>query len=459
MSVSGPLILPCETRVREFDAKLLLGLLATTRGHPAVVGSKKSIDLSLGRYEPGVYIGKSLTARSRHNLDIARACGHRVVLWDEEGLVWASREVYWKTKIDSATLNAPELLIAWGEDNARAWTEHPDYVGPPVLALGNPRADLLKSQLRKLFAAEVADIQATHGRFILLNTNFSRVNHLQPRQNRHLKWLREQRPNDPRGGFAAHKFDLFKAFRELIPALARRLPEVAIVIRPHPSERSETWEDLVAGFSQVSVAQHGNVVAWLLASQGLIHNGCTTAVEAYQLGRPALAYRPVRSEHYDHPLPNGISLSADSLEGVTDWTERSMRDPDAVFAEQAQAGGAALMNRALAGLDSEQLAAERIVESLAPLFAPGENRPRIWTRRLLGLRRVLRLIEERLPGTANYRPYLKHMFPDIDLVEVEQRCRQMAACLEIERLPAVRQLENNVFCLEPAQDSRLDQAA
>lgn len=457
--MSGPLILPCETRVREFDAKLLLGLLAASRGYPAVVGSKKSIDLSLGRYQPGVYVGKSLTARSRHNLDIARACGHRVVLWDEEGLVWASREVYWKTKIDSATLNAPELLIAWGEDNARAWTEHPDYAGPPVLALGNPRADLLKVQLRKLFAGEVASIRATHGRFILLNTNFSRVNHLQPRQNRHLQWLREQRPDDPRGGFAAHKFELFKAFAELIPALARRLPEVSIVIRPHPSERAETWENLVAGFPHVCVAQHGNVVAWLLASQGLIHNGCTTAVEAYQLGRPALAYRPLRSEHYDHPLPNGISLSADSLDPVLGWIQRAMVDAGSVFAEQAGAGGAALMTRALAGLHSEQLAAERIVDALAPLLAPGPNRPRAWTARLLGLRRLLRLIEERIPGTVNYRPYLSHMFPDIDRVEVEQRCRQLGACLGLGRLPAVRQLESNVFQLDPAQGSRLDKSA
>ena len=252
---------------------------------------------------------------------------------------------------------------------------------------------------------------------------------------------------------------MFNAFRELIPDLARRLPDVAIVIRPHPSERAETWEHLVAGFPQVSVAQHGNVVAWLLASQGLIHNGCTTAVEAYQLGRPALAYRPVCSEHYDHPLPNGISLSAGSLDQVVDWVQRAMLDPEAVFAEQAQAGGAALMDQALAGLNSEQLAVERILDALAPLFAAGDQRPRSWPSKLLGLRRVLRLIEERLPGTANYRPYLAHMFPDLDQVEVEQRCRQMAACLGLERLPAVVQLENNVFRLDPARDLRLRKAA
>lgn len=452
MADPGVLILPCETRVREFDAKLLLAVVAASRGISAIVGSKKPIDLSLGRYPAGVYIGKSLTARSRHNLAIARACGHRVVLWDEEGLVWASREVYWKTKIDGATLNAPELLIAWGDDNARAWTEHPDYAGPPVLALGNPRADLLKPRLRELFEAEVADITAAHGRFILINTNFSRVNHLQPRQNRHLKWLREQRPDDPRGGFAAHKYELFQAFCALVPELARRLPGVRLVVRPHPSEQRQTWEHLVAGFANVSVAQHGNVVAWLLASDGLIHNGCTTAVEAYQLGRPALAFQPVLSDRYDHPLPNGVSLPACDLDGVVAWAERASRDPATLFADQAADGARDLMVRALAGLDQDELAGERILKALEPLLAQPSTAPagaQRWTPVFLAVRRLLRLLEQRVPGTANYRPYLAHMFPDVDRVEVVRRCSQMASCLGLASAPCVRELETNVFRLDP----------
>lgn len=452
MAGGGLLILPCETWVREFDAKLLLALLATTRGHAAIVGSKKSIDLRLGRLEPGVYVGKSLTGRSRPNLEIARACGHRLVLWDEEGLVWASREVYWKTKVDALTLNTPELLIAWGEDNARAWTEHPDYRGPRVLALGNPRADLLLPALRPLFADEVAGIRARYGRFILLNTNFSRVNHIQPRQNRHLKWLRTQRPDDPRGAFAAHKYELFQAFCKLVPALARRLPGVTLVIRPHPSERAETWAQLATGFDQVCVARHGNVVAWLLACQGLIHNGCTTAVEAYQLGRPALAYRPVISEHYDHPLPNGISLAATEAAGVAHWAERVMREAETVFAEQLAGAGPDLMRSAMAGLDSDELASARILDALEPLLAadgPVRCATRGWAARLLGVRRLLRRLEERVPGSANYQPYLAHMFPDVDPAAVAQRCRQLAACLGIERHPELRQLEAKVFRLDP----------
>ncbi len=444
----GPLILPCETRVREFDAKLLLALVAATSGRRAIVGSKKPLDLRLAMIEPGVYVGKSVTARSRHNLQLARACGHAVALWDEEGLVWASREVYWKTKVDAETLNTPDLLIAWGEENAQAWSDHPGYGGPPIQVLGNPRTDLLAPRLRPLFADEVESIRRQHGRFVLINTNFSRVNHVQPRQNRHLKWLREQRPNDPRGGFAAHKYALFQAFCQMLPELSRRLPEVEFVIRPHPSEKRSTWDALAAQLDNLHVAQHGNVVAWLLACDGLIHNGCTTAVEAFQLGRSALAYRPVRSETYDHPLPNGISLSCASLEELVEECRALTLDREATFARQADGGGRHLMARAIAGLDTSTLAAERISAAVAEL-APAQAGRRGLIGPVLRLRRAIRMVEERLPGTANYRPYLAHMFPDISLAEARGRLVELGRCLGLERLPELIELEPNVFRLQP----------
>ena len=444
------LILPCETRVREFRAKLLLALVAASRGVPAIVGAKKTIDLNLDRYPSGVYVGKSVTARSRHNLLLARACGHRVALWDEEGLVWASREVYWRTKVDAATLNTPELLLAWGDMNAQAWTEHPDYHGAPVIAAGNPRADLLKPALRPLFEADAQAIRAQFGDFILVNTNFSRVNHVQPRQNRHLKWLREQCPDDPRGGFAAHKFQLFQAFCQTLPALARAMPEQRFVIRPHPSERTETWKDLVNDLPNVTVAHEGNVVAWLLACRGLIHNGCTTALEAYQLGKPAVAYMPLPASDFDHPLPNGVSLACPDEASLTDRVRQLAQAPEALFAEQQTGQAGELMRQALAGADREVLDCLSLLDALAPLLSRPAVAAGKRSRLALALRRAVRPIEHRLPGTANYGPYLEHMFPSVRDEEVEADVQRMSACLSLESMPRVRRIGDNVFELKPA---------
>lgn len=447
------LILPCETRLREFDAKLLLALAASRRGVQAIVGAKKSIDLNLARYPDGVYVGKSLTERSRHNLEMARRCGHRVALWDEEGLVWASREVYWRTKLDPRTLAAPQRLLAWGRENADIWHDHPDYADTPIDITGNPRGDLLRPELRGHFAAAVAGIRKRHGRFLLINTNFSRVNHVQPQQNRHLRWLREQRPNDPRGGFAAHKYALFNAFTTMVPELARALPDTRIVIRPHPSERIATWEDLTADFENVSVNPGDNAIAWLLAADGLIHNGCTTALEGYLMERPALAYMPVRSSQFDHPLPNGLSRQIDSLDELIEEAQRCQENPEAYFAALATPDRQELLARNLTGLPGTPMACERVLDALQPLLAdssPPERAAPDMARMLLALRRAWRLVELRIPGQANYGPYLRHMFPPTSLSEVQQRIVTLASGLEMDTLPRLEQLQPDVFSVHPA---------
>lgn len=446
------LILPCETRLREFDAKLLLALAAARRGVPAIVGAKKVIDLNLARYPAGVYVGKSLTDRSRHNLAMAKRCGHRVALWDEEGLVWASREVYWRTKLDPATLAAPERLLAWGQENASVWREHPDYQDTPIEVTGNPRGDLLRPEMRGHFAAAVAGIRKRHGRFLLINTNFSRVNHVQASQNRHLRWLRENRPDDPRGGFAAHKYALFKAFTAMIPELARALPDVPIVIRPHPSERTATWEALASDLPNVSVSPGDNAIAWLLAADGLIHNGCTTALEGYIMERPALAFMPVRSSQFDHPLPNGLSRQVSSLDELIEEAQRCQDNPEAYFAALATPDRRELLDRNLSGLPGTPMACDRVLDALEPLLGnrrpPAEASPRT-ARLALALRRLLRHLETRIPGQANYGPYLRHMFPPTSLAEVRQRAVTLAAGLELAPIPRIEQLQADVFSVQP----------
>ena len=86
---------------------------------------------------------------------------------------------------------------------------------------------------------------------------------------------------------------IFEAFQRLIPELARAFPQLAIVVRPHPTEGQEVYQRIAAGNGRIHVTNEGNVVPWLLAARALIHNGCTTGVEAFVMRIPAFTYRPV----------------------------------------------------------------------------------------------------------------------------------------------------------------------
>jgi len=413
------------------------------------------MDLHLATLPASVYVAKSLTERNRLNFQQVARAGHRLVAWDEEGLVWASREVYWATKLDQRALALPELLLAWGEANARAWRDFPGYGGNPIAVTGNPRADLLRPALAPFFAAEVAAIHREVGEFILINTNFSRVNHVQPAQNRHLRWLREQRPDDPRGGFAGHKYELFQAFRDLLPRLAAALPTTTLVLRPHPSERWQTWQELAAGLANVRVCREGNVVPWLLAARALVHNGCTTALEAFVMQRPALAYMPLRSPAFDHPLPNGLSLQFEDVDSLVATLEDCIADAAAVFGRQATLERRALLGGHVAGSDDE-LASHRVVETLLPLLVgrgPVAGSNPLVAHISQGLRRTVRAIQGRVAGQGNHRAYLEHMFPVTTLQDTCDRVARLSACLGLREPPAVAQLRPNLFQLGPQRSA------
>jgi surface carbohydrate biosynthesis protein len=444
------LIVPCETRSREFDAKLLLGLLAAGRGIEAYVGAKKRIDAQLDRLPAGVYIGKGLTDRARISLRLARLCGHRLALWDEEGLVWSSPEVYWGTKVHGPNLALPDLMLAWGEANARVWRDHPDWPGTPLATVGNPRIDLLRPQLRRLYQAEAEALKEQHGNFVLINTNFSRVNNYQPRQNRHLKWLRENRPDQPRGGFARHKLALFQSFQAMLPELCRARPGQRFVLRPHPSEAIATWQALAEGLPNLVIERRGGIVPWLMAADAIIHNGCTTAIEAWLLGCPALAWQPLACDRYDHPLPNGISLACTDLATLLDAVDQSSQDRTGLFARQANdPERQGLLAVHLAGLDAPGLDSERILDQLDGLLKSPARRA-LRAGPVMALKRLVASTARWIPGTPNYGPYLDHMFPPTPLSEVRARTEQMAATLGLRRSPRVSEIDTSVFCLKPA---------
>ena len=104
-------------------------------------------------------------------------------------------------------------------------------------------------------------------------------------------------------GLELHKQRILDDFLVMIPALEQAFPGVTIVIRPHPSEEHRIYHELAARCSRVVVENEGNVLPWLLACELLVHNGCTTAAEAYAMGVPALAYLKTFDEHYDYRFP------------------------------------------------------------------------------------------------------------------------------------------------------------
>lgn len=448
------LVIPSENRTREFDAKLLAACCAVEAGYRAIVGSRHDIHLAINQLPRSTYIGKDLRVSSALMTRILTRLGHRIVAWDEEGLVYHTREHYLAARVHAPVMQACNLLFAWGKDNAEVWRSAPQYDGTPIQEVGNPRIDLLRPELRAFHQPVLDSLARRFGSYILLNSNFAGVNHIRPAADAlSLSRLGSDRATAYHRAMLEHRRSLFDHFLAALPALAEAFPDTKVVVRPHPSENPAIWNELARRHSNVHVRHEGGIVPWLLGARAILHNGCTTAIEATILQRPVVSYRPVVSSLYDIPLPNALSESASDVDGLIARLRRRPADaPPASPGPTAQQ----LLRQHVAALDGP-LSSDLVVAGIDRLAASSAaRRCGGWLQGLRGSlqanrRRLRKLAPGGLTDQDDSAAYNAHRFPAISLPEVQARIARLAECLQRFNSIRVRTLTANVFELAPGR--------
>jgi surface carbohydrate biosynthesis protein len=436
MSTTRHLLIPVENQVRELDPKLLLACVAARRGFTSVIGSRREMEMLIDSFPRSIYLSKSMTVRSLLFFWVAAKYGHEIITWDEEALVHLPPETYFSRRLHPAAIRYVSHLFAWGEENAELWRQYPELPrGIPIHVTGNPRSDMLRTQMHPYYAADVAAIRREFGNFILVNTNFNHVNAFGADMN---LFKPARRPGErPRFGRAArgmsreyaeglrdHKQAVMADFERMIPLLEDSFPEVTVVVRPHPTESHDVYRRLAEGCRRVRVTNQGNVVPWLLSARALIHNGCTTGVEAFELGVPALSYRATVNDTYDngfYRLPNAVSHNCFGFDALRQ-TLRGVLDGGVTAPDTEERRR--LVRHHLAAQDGP-LACERILDVLEGV-ATGAPRFRSLLGRLDGWvtskgLHALRQIKSVLPGSHNRPEFQRHRYPGMPLEEVAER--------------------------------------
>lgn len=445
MSSPRQLILPAEIRSREFDARILQGLLAVQRGWQVVLGSKAMISRHIWRFPRGVFLCQTLTRRRVTILDIVDSLGMPSVGWCEEGLVYQSRDIYLMRRVAPAALSKMSAVVAWGKQSKDDLNVVASPLGLDVHALGNPRFDLLRTQLRNVHAEEVDQFKKRFGDFILVNTNFSNVNCAPEAKSRMMPAAPSASESSTDlverfEAFREYRRELFQFFQRMIPTLATRFSKQTIVIRPHPAEDPEVWRGIAAQHPNVRVVREGSVVPWILASKALVHNGCTTAAEAALMDRCPIAYCPVVRPDLDAVLSNDISRCAGSTDELISLVDAEMSGRLSLDGHQQQ-----ILNQFVSSREGP-LASERILDLCDDIAdAHGIENVQVSLRpRLAAMFRHTRKLVR-----INHRNdrYLPTVFPATDVEYVERRCVAMASCLGLAtaRGATVRALGSNIF--------------
>lgn len=440
MSDAPVLIIPVESQVREMDAKLLLAACAVERGYRVVIGSRAYVHFAMADLARGVYVAKSMRGLSDRMFRLIRELGHDIVAWEEEALVHPPPDVFYPLRLSPGTMPYVSHIFAWGEENLALLAGYPHLPAAlPMHLTGNPRGDMLRPELRTYFEADVRSLREEHGDFLLINTNFTDVNPYQPGLGLFapskdpslpppLGQAGKGMPRPFAEGLRTHKQSILDDFLAMMPALAQALPGMTLVLRPHPSEHHGIYHELASRCHRVRVLNHGNVLPWLLACRALVHNGCTTAVESYAMGVPAVAYLKTFNPEYDldfQGLPNRLSVQCHSLDALISTLQETLGTSEPVHATPERDR---LMDHYITAR-SGRLACERILDVLDTTYRHTDGLPHVslpirWRAALATRFRAMTKRKIRRPGS-----YHDHRFPRMSTSDVTQRIERLGRAL------------------------------
>jgi surface carbohydrate biosynthesis protein len=276
-----------ENVVRELDSKILLAILAASRGHQVIVSNLSSITrgVALRLLAPGIFHTKSLTPGEdkilRHQKLIDS--GFNITSIDEEGgLVDYGYDKFAKIRYSEKTIDQSTAVFGWGIEDTDSLKRIFSKYSSKIYKTGSPRVDLWKP-----FFYNYWDIpkEKPSKPFLLISSNLGIANN-----NKSAFELMERHKNsgyykrDPELiykhlAWIADESRMMLCYIEAIKYLSKNNNLYDIVLRPHPSENEDMWKIFLDDIPNVHVIQKGPITNWVVHSFAVLHNGCTTSIE------------------------------------------------------------------------------------------------------------------------------------------------------------------------------------
>ena len=310
-------LFPIETIAREFDFKLLLGSMYLQEGMNIYIGQHDHLYKASRYMSGGIYLGKNMFLRKSDGGWIDRCSklkerGIRVIHLDEEGAVYWGEEQEWERRLsrrmDVGKISGKDFICTWGEFQKNYYQHVCDIDADQVQVTGHPRFDLIKGKYNWFYDDDVNEIKSRYGDFILIPTAFQWFNNpfgssdsFSPRKGYYVEDVDSRKRYV---GYWAYNGKAFADYVKMVMYISSDFPDINIVVRPHPSECIETYNNAFKSIKNVIINREYSVMPWILASKLLIVDGCTTAIEGNLSGTPVIIYQPIDEKEHDMFLPS-----------------------------------------------------------------------------------------------------------------------------------------------------------
>jgi surface carbohydrate biosynthesis protein len=237
-------------------------------------------------------------------------------------------------------ISVADRYFVWNETAVELIRKYKTLPDDRVVLGGVPRFDFYRAPLRRLHATREAFCKQygldPRRRIVTWATNFGFVNLADNPEA--IAWT--QRKYEEEG---TSRFPLFADIGKVVSAevagrqilgdavvqLALKLPDVNFVIKPHPAEQPGWYFALrdAAGVDNITVIQRAVIWDILNPTDIHLHRSCTTAAEAWLLGKPTIDLQLDPNETWFSPDMATAGDVARDYDDLLDAVSRYLEDP------------------------------------------------------------------------------------------------------------------------------------
>lgn len=312
------LYIAVEIAVRELPSHLLLAVIAASRGHQVLLGSGNDILLCkrLNLLPLGPYLLKNMKvpAVSKVAYDVFLNAGFELYCHEQEpSTLYKDFESYLEvTQITSTQFMPFKGVFCWGERDYAGYTKLFDRTREHFHNTGSPRVDLWRPELKNLWQRDyVRDLEP----YILYISN----NGFAVGKRHWTEYIETARIYELLNSKEAEEEYYVNVQKDVLMVqsavfslrdLAAKYRDVNFVVRPHPQDNESYWRDAIGDHENIHVIYRDSLTPWIAGAKAVIHNSCSSALEAVIQGVPVISYVPSKiCDVLEMPNKLGIRVS------------------------------------------------------------------------------------------------------------------------------------------------------
>ena len=288
-----------EITKRELDSNLFLACNAANHGFDVIISNHGTFKLLNDKklLKEGIFHTKSLVhGKKKKKLhESLKKNNIKISSIDEEaGLILKDLTIFSKARFTEDDFKDADKVFCWGNDDFKTLNNLFNNSKGKLFLSGSPRFDMMRKEFDSYW-----NFSEQHAKHITISGNFNLVNGYIHRS-KIISELEKQGyfyRSENYKNFLIETIDdtekKFNEFMKMVEIIIQKFPNEQFLLRPHPLEKIETWENKFAKKENIKISKEGNINEQLINSKILIHNSCTTAFHAYFYNIPTISYEPI----------------------------------------------------------------------------------------------------------------------------------------------------------------------